>query len=429
LRQTGTFLGAAVLFVFVLVSYAANQPQLPAPYATPSVYNVPKIIPKPADAALRVPPGFQIEVFADGFQIPRFMALAPGGEILLSDSAPVPPPSGSQQTQTGASTNGGTIYALMGPNQRKVLITGLNRPYGMALWNEYLYVSEPESVKRYKFDAKALSVGAGQEIISLKGEGGFHWTRTLLFDRKGAKLYVAIGSGSNHNLWEDERRATISRYNPDGSGFEIFAAGLRNPIGLRWYPGTDTLWTSVQERDDLGDDLVPDYLTHVQPNGFYGWPYAYIGPHEDPVNSGVKLLEHMLRHPGALSQEPQISKLVKSTITPDVLLGAHAAALDILFYTGQQFPAEYRGGVFVALHGSINRSKRIGYSVAFVPFQNGRPAGPVREVVTGWMLSPEAREVWGRPVGLLQLADGSLLISDDAGRKVWKLSYSGAKDK
>jgi glucose/arabinose dehydrogenase len=418
-------LSVLVLLGLASASQAGNEPHLPPPYATPSVYIVPKIIPRPNNAVLRVPPGFKIEVFADGFQVPRFMALGPAGQVLVSDSsrAGQPPPS-SERPQTGMLANGGTVYVLTGPNQKQVLITNLNRPYGLAFWNDYLYVSEPESVKRYKFNAKTLSVGEGQEIVSLKGQGGFHWTRTLLFDRKGAKLYIAIGSGSNHNVGEDERRATISRCNPDGSGFEIFAAGLRNPVGLRWYPNTDTLWASVEERDELGDDLVPDYLTHVEPHGFYGWPYAYMGPHEDPWNSGVKLLEHLLRHPAGLPQASQISKLVESTITPDVLLGSHIAPLDILFYTGHQFPPEYRGGAFVALHGSVNRSKRIGYSVGFVPFQNGKPAGPLREVVGGWMLSPDSPEVWGRPVGLLQLPDGSLLISDDGARTIWKLTYN-----
>lgn len=404
------FLPAAVLLGCAFVSHAGTEPQLPPPYATPSVYNFPKIVPQPSGVTLHVPPGFRIEVFAEDFHIPRFMALGPGGEVLVSDSATKPD---------------GTVYVLSPPNHRKPLITGLDRPYGLAFWKDYLYVSEPASVKRYKFNAHAMSVGEGQKIISLHGQGGFHRTRTLLFDRKGAKLYLGIGSGSNDNLGEDPRRATISRYNPDGSGFEIFAAGLRNPVGLRWYPGTDTLWTSVQERDDLGDDLVPDYLTHVEPKGFYGWPYAYIGPHADPWNSGAKLMEHLLRHPGGLSQTLEISKLVASTITPDVLLGSHIAPLDILFYTGQQFPPEYRGGAFVAFHGSVNRSKRIGYSVGFLPFHNGKPAGAVREVVTGWMLSPDAQDVWGRPVGLLQLPDGSLLISDDAGRRIWRMSYTG----
>ncbi len=411
-------ISTAVLLGFGLTSQAATEAQLPQPYATPSVYNFPTIVAKPNDVALRVPPGFHIEVYAEGFQIPRFMALAPAGEVLISDSGRV-----------AHGANAGAVYALTGPNQKKAVLTGLDRPYGLALWNGYLYIGETESVKRYKFDPKTLSATEGQEIISLKGFEGMHWTRTLLFNRNGTKLFVSVGSGSNHNVGEDERRAAISRCNPDGSGCEIFASGLRNPVGLRWYPGTETLWTSVQERDDLGDDLVPDYMTHVEPNGFYGWPYAYIGPHVDPFNSGTKLFEDLLKHPKGLTQVAQISKLVESSIVPDVLLGGHIAPLDILFYTGQQFPAEYRDGAFVALHGSVNRSKRIGYAIGFVPFQNGKPSGPVREVVSGWMLSPDAHEVWGRPVGLLQLPDGSLLISDDGGRKVWRLSYSGAASK
>jgi glucose/arabinose dehydrogenase len=421
-QKPGLVASAAVLLGFAAASDADNQPQpLPPPYATPSVYSIPVIIPKPSNTELRVPPGFRIEPFADGFQMPRFMALAPHGEVLLSDS--VRASAGTERSSDGVVTDGGTVYALTGPNRKKVVITGLDRPYGLALWNGYLYVGETVSIKRYKFDAKALTASEGQEIVSLKGFEGMHWTRNLLFNRDGTKLYISIGSATNRNIGEDERRAAVSRCNPDGTGCEIFASGLRNPVGLRLYPGTDTVWVSVQERDDLGDDLVPDYLTHLQPQGFYGWPYAYIGPHVDPWNSGTKLLEALLKHPKGLAQVSQISKMVESTISPDVLLGAHIAPLDILFYTGQQFPAEYRGGAFVALHGSVNRSKRIGYSIGFVPFRDGKPVGPVREVVTGWMLSADSREVWGRPVGLLQIPDGSLLISDDGGRKVWRLSY------
>ena len=169
---------------------------------------------------------------------------------------------------------------------------------------------------------------------------------------------MGVGSGSNSSPGEDPRRAAINRYNLDGSGHEIYASGTRNPIGLRWYPGTDTLWAAVQERDELGDDLVPDYFTHIQQGGFYGWPYAYIGPHEDPTNKGLA------------------PDLVAKTIVPDVLLGAHVAVLDFIFYTGKQFPAEYQGGAFLAWHGSWNRSKRVGQSIAFVPFKNGKPVGP-----------------------------------------------------
>jgi len=335
-----------------------------------------------------------MDIWAEDFNTPRFMMLGPSNEILLADSANPP---------------NGTIYVFPGQDEtkRRKLIEGLNKPYGLAMLNGYLYVGEPDSIKRFKYDAKAMTAGPGEEVISLKGQGTHHWTRSLLFDRQGKKLYVGVGSGSNSSPGEDPRRAAINRYSVDGSGHEIFAAGTRNPIGLRWYPGTETLWAAVQERDDLGDDLVPDYFTHIQQGGFYGWPFAYIGPHEYPTNKGLA------------------PDLVAKTLVPDVLLGAHVAVLDFIFYTGRQFPAEYQGGAFLAWHGSWNRSKRVGQSIAFVPFKDGKPSGPPREVVTGWMLGPDKQEVWGRPVGLLQLPDGSLLVSEDGNKRIWHLSYAG----
>jgi glucose/arabinose dehydrogenase len=221
-------------------------------------------------------------------------------------------------------------------------------------------------------------------------------------------MYLAVGSESNVSAGEDPRRAAINRYNPDGTGHEIFASGLRNTIGLRWYPGTDTLWAAVQERDALGDDLVPDYFVAVRQGGFYGWPYAYVGPHEDPRRKG---------------EQPD---LVKKTLTPDVLLGAHVAVLDCLFYTGRQFPKQYQGSAFLAFHGSWNRAQRVGYSVGWVPFRDGKPAGGPQDFLTGFILSPDKREVWGRPVGLLQMPDGSLLVSDDGGNKIWRITYKGS---
>ena len=399
--------------------------KLPAPFSTPSVYRLPKIIPKPEGARLRLPPGFQVETYAEGFECPRFMALGPSNEVLVSDSIRGVTPS---QSVSGPSENEpatGMVYVLTSPSQRKKLLGNLFRPYGLAFWHDYLYVAEAESVKRYKYDSKLHRAGPAQEVIGFAGLASFHWTRTLLFNQAGDRLYVAVGSGSNDTIGEDPRRSAISRYNPDGTGGEIFAAGLRNPVGLRLYPETDTLWASVQERDELGDDLVPDFFTHIEPKGFYGWPYAYIGGHEDPFNSGFNLLKHLIKHPRAVPQAPRISSLVKNTISPDVLLGAHVAVLDFIFYTGRQFPPEYRGGAFLALHGSSNRSKRVGYSIAFIPFKSGKPCGPVREFLTGWMLGPDQEEVWGRPVGLLQLPDGSLLISDDGGRKIWRVVYKG----
>jgi glucose/arabinose dehydrogenase len=394
MRFRGLLLGAATLLAATMIFRAADNPKLPPPYATPSSNNRPRVIPQPEGAKLNVPPGFQMEIWSDdGYRVPRYMMLGPNNEVLLSDAARRPD---------------GTVYVFpAGSKEKKKLIGGLYQPFGLALLNGYLYVAESDSVKRYKYDSQALTAGPGEEIVSLKGIDQHHWTRSLLIDRAGKKLYVTVGSGSNSSPGEDPRRAAINRYNLDGSGHEIFAAGLRNVIGLRWYPGTDSLWAAVQERDDLGDDLVPDYLTHVQQGGFYGWPYAYIGPNEDPTNKGLA------------------PDLVKKTIVPDVLLGAHVAVLDALFYTGKQFPSEYQGGAFLAWHGSWNRSKRVGQSIAFVPFKDGNPSGPPREVVTGWMLGPDQHEVWGRPVGLLQLPDGSLLISEDGNKRIWHLSYKG----
>jgi len=417
-----------VVSAFLLLAGGSNTVTLPQPYATPSVYRYPKVIPQPDGAHLRVPPGFQVEVYADGFQCPRFMILGPGGEILVSDSVRAVTPSRTirePEKNADHDANTGAVYLLTGQKQHRTLAGSLNKPYGLAFWKDYLYIAESESIKRYRYDKKSLSVGPGQEVIEFTGLGGFHWTRTLLFDPTGTKLYVAIGSGSNNTIGEDPRRATICRYNPDGSGFEIFAAGLRNPVGLHWYPGSETLWATVQERDEMGDELVPDFFTHIEAHGFYGWPYAYIGPHPDPFNSGFQLIKHAVKRPQVWTDLPKISHLISTALTPDALLGGHVAPLDYIFYTGNQFPSEYRGGAFVALHGSSNRSKRVGYSVAFIPFRDGKPAGPVREFLTGWMLSPDSDEVWGRPVGLLQLPDGSLLVSDDGGRKIWRVTYKG----
>jgi glucose/arabinose dehydrogenase len=379
----------ALLALAAALAWDSREVKLPPPFATPSVDNGPHVVDRPEGADLKLPAGFQVDIYAEGFEQPRFMALGPGGELLVSDAI-----------------KNGAVYVLEGQKERKKLIGGLDRPYGLAFWKDYLYVGEVTSIKRYKYDANTRSVGQGEEVISLAGLDGGHWTRSLLFDRKGEKLYVGVGSRSNVSAGEDPRRAAINRYNPDGSGHEIFAKGTRNPIGLHWYPGTDTLWAAVQERDLLGDDLVPDYFTHIQQGGFYGWPYAYIGPNEDPRRKGER------------------PDLVAKTLVGDVILPAHVAVLDYLFYTGKQFPAEYQGGAFLAFHGSWNRSKRVGQEIAFLPFKNGKPAADQpRHFLTGWMLSPDKREVWGRPVALLQLPDGSVLVSDDGGNKLWRISY------
>jgi glucose/arabinose dehydrogenase len=364
--------------------------ELPAPFATPDAANGAKVIAKPDSAKFTLPPGFVVEEYAAELKKPRFMLTGPNGELLVSESV-------AQGSVTILSDNGKT---------RKKLVEGLDRPYGLAIWKNYLYVAEATSIKRYEFNKSAMTVGAGQEIVSLKDYGKGHWTRSLLFDRKGEKLYLGMGSSADIVTGDPEVRAAIDRFNPDGSGQEVFARGLRNPIGIHWYPGSDTLWAAVQERDHIGDDLVPDYFTHITKGAFYGWPYAYIGPHEDPRNKG------------------QREDLVKETVTPDLpLQPAHTAVLDFTFYSGKMFPAEYRGGAFLAFHGSSNRASRVGYSVAFVPFKQGKPVGQAKDFLSGWMLSPGQKEVWGRPVAVLEAPDGSLLVSDDGGNKIWRVSY------
>lgn len=368
-----------------------NWKDLPAPFATPSVRNNATIIPRPEGAALTAPPGFVVDEFMDfaGMR-PRFMMLGPGNEILISDTS-----------------GNGNVFVIK-DGVRTAIIEKLDRPYGLALKGDQLYVAEPMSIKVYTYDAKTMKVTSpGKEIISLAGMGTGHNTRTLAFNRDGSKLYLSVGSQSNIDLGEDPMRAAVHRYNPDGSGHETIATGLRNAVGMRFYPGTDDLWVTVHERDALGDDLAPDYATKVEPGGFYGWPVAYIGPHVEPRHKDVDM------------------KKVESTLYPDVILGGHVGPLDIQFYTGKMFPAKYQGGMFVALHGSWNRAERQGYKIAFIPFKNRMATAGPEDFLSGWMLAPDKKEVWGRPVGLLQMPDGSLLVSDDGGRKLWRISYKG----
>ena len=271
--------------------------------------------------------------------------------------------------------------------------------------------SAPERITDLPPSDAALDQDTATRLnIPLNQTRGYnHWTRNVIFNPAGTKFYVTVGSATNatpENPSGGVTRAAIHEYNPDGSGHREFAGGLRNPVGLAFFPGTSTLWTAVNERDHLGDDLVPDFITSVRDGGFYGWPYSYIGQHVDPTVT------------------PARPELVAKAIAPDVLLTSHSAALGLLFYTGTQFPAEYRRGAFVALHGSINRSKLSGYAVVHVPFSNGRPAGPPQDFLSGFIArDDEEKQAWGRPVGLLQLPDGSLLVSDDGGNRVWRVRF------
>jgi glucose/arabinose dehydrogenase len=380
--------------------YDITPASLPPPAVAQGPRNFPNIVPRPTGANLTLPPGFTISEFAEGdLKKPRWMALAPNGDVFVAESE-------EGRIRILRDTNGdGKV------DERFEFARGLSRPFGMAFWRDYLYVGNTDAVVRFKYKAGQIKAeGEAEKIASLPMNGyREHWTRNVLFSPDNSKLYVTVGSQSNVDAESDPLRAAISEYNPDGSGHKIYASGTRNPIGLAFYPGTRTLWAAVQERDLLGDDLVPDYLTSIRDGGFYGWPFSYTGSNEDPRRKGER------------------PELVKKALVPDVLIQAHSAVLGLTFYTGRMFPAAYRGDAFLALHGSWNRSKRTGYKIIRVRFKNGKPVGGYDDFITGWMMGEESREVWGRPVGLLVLKDGSMLIADDGANKIWRVAYSKGK--
>lgn len=370
------------------------KPQLPAPFATKSAGNPPEETKPPKGFLPTVPAGFQINIFATDFKEPRWLTVAPNGQdIFLAD------------------THGGTIYILRDPQhtggaqQREVFLSGMDEPFGIAFHDDYIYVGDTDAVLRYKFDPKtSKKLGQAEKLMDLPRRG--HSTRALAFTADGKHLFVSVGSQSNIDIESDTRRAAITICDPDGKNARLYATGLRNPVGIALEPTTGQLWTSVNERDGMGDDLPPDYFTSVQDGGFYGWPYSYIGNNVDPrVN-------------------PQKPELVAKAIVPDVLLGAHRAPLQFTFYSGKQFPASYYGGVFLAEHGSWNRSTRAGYQVVFIPFKDGKPSGDPQPFLTGLVPDPTKGNVNGRPVGVTTAPDGSLLISDDGAGVVYRVSAS-----
>jgi glucose/arabinose dehydrogenase len=378
--------------------YDIKVADLPPPEVLTGPRNQSRVIPKPEGAQLTLPPGFRIDVFAEGdLQQPRSMALASNGDVFLSESQ-------ANRVSILRDSNGdGRV------DERFVFATGLTRPYGLAFWRDYLYVGNTNGLVRFKYKAgQTKAEGEPEKLAELPGGPG-HWTRNVIFNQAGTKMYVAVGSGSNVNAGEPEIRAAISEFNPDGTGHRIFASGTRNPVGLAWNPATKQLWAAVEERDLIGDELVPEYVTAIKEGAFYGWPYAYLGQHEDPRRKGER------------------PDLVAKAIVPDVLIQAHSAVLGMVFYEGKSFPADYRGDAFVALHGSWNRTLRTGYKIIRIKFKNGKPVGGYDDFVTGWMLGEDKAEVWGRPVSLLVLKDGSMLITDDGGQKIWRVSYSKGK--
>jgi glucose/arabinose dehydrogenase len=404
----------------------ADSVHLPAPYVTKSTTKRVNIIDWPAGKTPTAPAGFTVTEFAGQLQSPRWIYVAPNGDVLVAEAATLP--KGAKKTVAAAlkldksrslqatSANRITLFRDADkdgkPEVRSTFLANLDQPFGMLVIGNNFYVANTNGVMRFPYQTGATKItGSGQRILELP-EGGYnnHWTRNLLANADGSKIYVTVGSGSNvqeHGAENEVRRANILQINPDGTGEKIYASGLRNPIGLAWQPGTTTLWTAVNERDELGDELVPDYMTSVKEGGFYGWPYSYYGQNEDP------------------RRKDERPDLVKKAIVPDVPLGAHVAALGLTFYDKDAFPAKYHNGAFIGEHGSWNRSSYSGYKVSFVPFQNGKPGQP-EDFLTGFLVGGGSEDAHGRPVGVVTLPDGALLVADDAGNKIWRVSTSGA---
>jgi glucose/arabinose dehydrogenase len=370
-----------------------KKPQLPAPFSTKSAGNGPSSAKPPEGFLPTAPPGFHVNVYAKEFKYPRFLAVAPNGDIFLAD--------------LGA----GQVIVLRDPQhtgsaqQREIFAEHLNRPFGIAFHGDYVYVGNMNAVVRFRYDEQTSKrLGEAEHILDLPS-GGSHITRTVAFSPDGKQLFVSVGSSGNIDVEKDQRRAAVLVADPDGKNSRIFASGLRNAVGLGIEPLTGAVWVAVNERDELGDNLPPDYFTSIKDGGFYGWPYSYIGDNVDP------------------RVQPQKPDLVAKAIIPDVLLGAHVAPLEFTFYTGKQFPEQYHGGAFVAEHGSWNRASRAGYQVAFVGFKDGKASVDPVPFLTGFVPDPAGKNVNGRPVGVAVAPDGALLVADDGAGVIYRVSY------
>jgi glucose/arabinose dehydrogenase len=421
--RTGTVIGAAVASIAFAASnsavitgpaafsdYKTQAPgiirkitpaDLPKPYATSSARNQAHVVRRPEGAMPVAPAGFKVELFATGLSGPREIRTAPNGDLFIAES------------------EAGNIKIFRG-NTSEVFAQGLDQPFGMAFYPpgpnpQWLYVGNTGSVIRFPYKSGDLKASAASQVVindipsGGRLTGGGHWTRDLAFSPDGKKLFVSVGSATNVDDPDTNKsefhRADILLADPDGKNERIYASGIRNPVGIAIQPETGILWTSVNERDELGDNLVPDYITHVQEGGFYGWPWYYIGGNQDPRHAG--------KHP----------ELRSKVIVPDVLLQPHNASLEMTFYEGSQFPPEYKGDIFAAEHGSWNKSVRTGYEVVRVPLKNGKAGGEYQDFLTGFV-TPDG-QVWGRPVGVAVAKDGSLMVTDDGSNSIWRVSYAG----
>jgi glucose/arabinose dehydrogenase len=380
---------------------------LPAPYATKGVDNGADMVPRPQDAWPQAPQGFKVEMYATGLGNPRLLRAAPNGDLFLADS-------GGNKIIVFRGVNGDGKAA-----QTQEFATGLSQPFGIAFYPagpnpKWMYVGNTDSVVRFPYKSGDLKAsGPAEKLADLPGggrlRGGGHWTRDIAFSKDGTKMFVSVGSHSNvddaDTHPEEFHRADVLEFTPEGKFVKIYASGIRNCVGEAVNPTTGQLWCSTNERDMLGDNLVPDYMTHVEEGGFYGWPWYYMGGNQDPRHEG--------KHP----------ELKSKVITPDVLLQPHFASLEMLFYEGSQFPADYKGDAFAAEHGSWNKSKRVGYEVVRVPMKAGHATGEYEDFLTGFTTADG--HVWGRPVGVTVGKDGSLFVSDDGSGSIWHVSYTG----
>ena len=402
----------------------SSNDMLPGPYETKSTKNFSKVIGWRNGAMPIAPSGFTVTKFAEGLEHPRWIYVGSNGDIFVAESNTIlkgllkfgAKISRKIKTQhIGVSANRITMFRDADkdgvPEQRFVFAENLNQPFGMLILNNNFYVGNTDALLQFNYKTGDTKLnGPGKAIVSLPaGNYNRHWARNIITNKKGDKIYIAVGSGTNvaeKGLENEIRRADILEVNPDGSDERIYAAGLRNPVGMDWAPGTNVLWTAVNERDELGDELVPDYLTGVKEGGFYGWPFAYYGQHEDPR-----------------MKDQQRPDLVSKSITPDVSLGSHTASLGLVFYDKTAFPAKYRNGAFIGQHGSWNRKELSGYKVVFVPFANGKPSGQPEDFLTGFQVEGSTdSEVRGRPVCVALLADGSMLVTDDVSNTIWRVS-------
>jgi glucose/arabinose dehydrogenase len=377
---------------------------LPKPFATQSAQNGADVVSRPENAWPVAPAGFKVELFAAGLENPRLLRTAPNGDVFLAESE-----AGRIRVFRGVTSDGKA-------EQSAIFASGLKRPYGIAFYPagpdpQWVYIGNTNEVVRFAYHNGDLKASGGPEHVADLPSGEGHWTRALDFSKDGKKLFVAVGSASNVDDPDthpgEKDRADILVCDPANCTLSVYAYGIRNAGGgIRVSPQTGELWCSVNERDALGDNLVPDYITHVQEGGFYGWPWWYMGTHQDPRHEG--------KHP----------ELKDKVIVPDVLLQPHNASLEFTFYEADKFPAEYKGDIFASEHGSWNKATRVGYEVIRVPLhQTGHASGEYEDFLTGFV-RPNG-QVWGRPVGITLAPDGSLLVSDDGSNSIWRVSYTG----